>query len=211
MSLILDALRKLEREKRTPPRGFLVLTHAPWPERRRASLRALWWLGPALLVGLGWWFLRTGPIERASAPRVAVPEARSEGLPRLAQAPDAAPVWPSAAGQPRPEASRSILSPLPVPNEAMTFPPAGLLPESAASTEAPAPASPLDTLADSQAPPGSPVFVLQAISQQDGRPVALLNERLVREGDVFDGVRILRIGADEVEIEVAGERRIVRF
>jgi hypothetical protein len=54
-------------------------------------------------------------------------------------------------------------------------------------------------------------FELQAISAQNGQPVAVLNDRLVREGDSFDGVRVLRIGADEVEIEVAGRRRIVKF
>ena len=30
MSLILDALKKLEREKEMPDRGFLVLSHLPW-------------------------------------------------------------------------------------------------------------------------------------------------------------------------------------
>ena len=54
-------------------------------------------------------------------------------------------------------------------------------------------------------------FQLQAISQRDGEPVAVINERLVREGDSFDGVRILKIGADHVEIEVRGHRRVVRF
>ena len=57
----------------------------------------------------------------------------------------------------------------------------------------------------------APDFELQAISAQNGHPVAVLNDRLVREGDSFDGVRVLRIGADEVEIEVAGRRRIVKF
>jgi hypothetical protein len=54
-------------------------------------------------------------------------------------------------------------------------------------------------------------YQLQAISAQDGHPVAILNDRLVREGDSFDGVKVIRIGADEVEIEVAGRRRVVKF
>jgi hypothetical protein len=41
--------------------------------------------------------------------------------------------------------------------------------------------------------------------------VALINDRLVFEGDGFDGVRILRIGETEVEVEVRGERRVLRF
>jgi hypothetical protein len=46
---------------------------------------------------------------------------------------------------------------------------------------------------------------------QDGHPVAVLNDRIVREGDSFEGVRVLRIGETEVEIEVKGERRVIRF
>ena len=52
---------------------------------------------------------------------------------------------------------------------------------------------------------------LTAISQRDGRPVALINDRLVFEGDSFDGVRVIRIGESEVEVEVRGERRVLRF
>jgi hypothetical protein len=52
---------------------------------------------------------------------------------------------------------------------------------------------------------------LNAISQRDGRPLALINDRLVFEGDSFDGVKILRIGESEVEVEVRGKRRVLRF
>ena len=41
--------------------------------------------------------------------------------------------------------------------------------------------------------------------------MALVNDRLVFEGDSFDGVRILRIGEAEVEVEVRGQRRVLRF
>jgi hypothetical protein len=41
--------------------------------------------------------------------------------------------------------------------------------------------------------------------------VALVNDRLVFEGDSFDGVRIVRIGEAEVEVEVRGQRRVLRF
>jgi hypothetical protein len=52
---------------------------------------------------------------------------------------------------------------------------------------------------------------LNAISQREGRPVALINERLVFEGDSFDGIKILRIGEAEVEVEIRGQRRVLRF
>ena len=52
---------------------------------------------------------------------------------------------------------------------------------------------------------------LQAISQRDGHPIAVINERLVREGESFDGVLVVKIGKAEVEVEVAGRRRTLTF
>ena len=59
--------------------------------------------------------------------------------------------------------------------------------------------------------PSPPDLVLNAISERDGHAVALINDRLVREGDEFDGVKILRIGEAEVEVERAGRRSVIRF
>lgn len=56
-----------------------------------------------------------------------------------------------------------------------------------------------------------PDLVLNAISERDGHAVALINDRLVREGDEFDGVKILHIGEAEVEVERAGRRSVIRF
>jgi hypothetical protein len=53
--------------------------------------------------------------------------------------------------------------------------------------------------------------VLQAITVQDGHPVALINDRVLREGDEIDGVRIRRIGEAEVEIERDGQHEVLRF
>jgi hypothetical protein len=59
--------------------------------------------------------------------------------------------------------------------------------------------------------PAPPEFTLQAVTQQDGRPVAIVNGQLVRVGDVLQGARILRIEAEEVEIEVDGRRIVLGF
>jgi hypothetical protein len=75
----------------------------------------------------------------------------------------------------------------------------------------PAPTGPAEPTPPATAAPGERPLRLTAISERDGHPVALLNDRLVREGDSFDGVRVLRIHATEVEVEVDGERRIVGF
>ena len=45
---------------------------------------------------------------------------------------------------------------------------------------------------------------LHLVSEHEGFDTA-------REGDTFDDVKVVRIGADEVEIEVSGRRRIVKF
>ncbi len=52
---------------------------------------------------------------------------------------------------------------------------------------------------------------LNAITQRDGRPMALINDRLVFEGDSFDGIKVLHIGEAEVEVEIRGQRRVLRF
>jgi len=51
-----------------------------------------------------------------------------------------------------------------------------------------------------------PALVLQAIGERDGRPIAVINDRLVREGDVMNGARIIRIGSDHVEVLGADQR-----
>ena len=69
VSLILDALKKLEHEKNAREPGVLVVGSVPWGERRR-SRRPLA-LAAAALVALafaGWWWLRPTPRPTAAAP-----------------------------------------------------------------------------------------------------------------------------------------------
>jgi hypothetical protein len=60
-------------------------------------------------------------------------------------------------------------------------------------------------------PAERPRFRLQAISVRDGKPVAVLNDRLVYEGESIDGVTVVRIGEAEVELEVDGRPLIISF
>jgi hypothetical protein len=80
--------------------------------------------------------------------------------------------------------------------------------ESGRAQDATSPGSPPPAAAGTS---GTDDLHLNAISQRDGRPLALINDRLVFEGDSFDGVKILRIGEEEVEVEVRGKRRVLRF
>jgi len=193
VSLILDALKKLEGEKNPREPGVLVVGSVPWGERRRSRLPlALAATALLALALVGWWWLRPSPRPAATAPAPASP---------------APPTSPGVAGT----------------STALT-PPESLAPSSSASAP-PARQLAVPTLDETPGPlvqpGGAPAAAatrpapddlrLNAITRRDGRPVALVNDRLVFEGDSFDGVRILRIGEAEVEVEVRGQRRVLRF
>lgn len=193
MSLILEALKKLDREKEAPDRGFLILAPATWPSRGAGrlplvmSLLALGLASGGLVAGL--WLAQARSAQRAMMAPATPPAMAPAALPGPAGPPRVPALAPGAARSARPPAAE--------PADKTD------LPESPRTERPPAAATP--------APPPEARYVLQAISQKDGRPVAVLNDRLVREGDSFDGVSILRIGETEVEIEVDGRRQVVRF
>lgn len=181
MSLILEALRRLEREKRSPQRGVLVVG-APRPRGVPAAFAGAL-AAAVVLVPLTWY--------------LASRSARPTELGGPAAARSAEPVRPSAA------------------------PPApGVVRSAAPATSASPPATaveprPLGPLAVRRAPSPSPsaaaTWLLQAITWRDGRPLALINDRMVREGDSLDGARVVRIGDSDVELEVAGRRVVLSF
>jgi hypothetical protein len=218
MSLILDALRKLEREKNAHEPGVLVVGSVPWGETSRTR-RLVLAAGAALVLALAvvvGWLLRPVPKPPAATPEAAV--SISPGPSPVVASPTLPPATlpPVAQQTPLPSAPPIRLS-RPVPSDTGRAPrptvaspeaPSEVPAESAAGRLSVAPAAPAAEAAP-VAPPGG--LRLTAISQRDGRPVALINDRLVFEGDSFEGVRVLRIGETEVEVEVRGERRVLRF
>ena len=71
---------------------------------------------------------------------------------------------------------------------------------------------PLEQGLGGPAPAARPSLVLQAISERDSRPIAIINDQLVREGEKLGAVRVLRIGADSVEVQLEnGQHDTVRF
>jgi hypothetical protein len=183
VSLILEALKKVERERATPEqRGFLVLGPAAWaPARSNAG----WIVGIIAAAGVA-----GGIVYGLTRADTEVGRRTPAAADQVVPGPSAPPV----AGQQVPPV-RTDWGP----------PPRSAVPRTRSAAAAPAASTPSPS-----APPG-PVLVLHAISEQDGVPIAVVNERVVREGDSFDGVRIVRIGPADVEVEVAGARRVLRF
>jgi hypothetical protein len=213
VSLIFDALKKLERDKDAREPGVLVVGSVPWGARTR-SFRplavALATIGLVALLAFALW-----PRDRGARPATA--PARSDSSPAPAPTPSAVALPPAAVVPPStiaPPASAAA----PPERRRLAVPPAGR-DEGAVAQGA---AAPEKTPAQEDAPVAAPLpppsrapapddLRLNAISQRDGRPMALINDRLVFEGDSFDGVKILRIGEAEVEVEVRGKRRVLRF
>jgi hypothetical protein len=185
VSLILDALKKVEREKDAHEPNVLVVGSVPWGARARARRPLVVALLGTVLVALVAFAL--WPRERAARP-VAPPSTP-------ASSPEPAPTPGTASVRPPTTSAPAAVVPPPEPRR----PPVPAAEPAAAEAPPSAPAPATDDLR------------LNAISQRDGRPVALINDRLVFEGDGFDGVKVLRIGEAEVEVEVRGQRRVLRF
>ena len=202
MSLILDALRKLEREKDAREPNVLVVGSVPWGARARSRLPvvlALVGAGLVALVAFALW-----PRDRAGRTSTPAPPASSPApapTPAVSSVPPpATPAPPADAAPPGPRRS--------------SVPSAPARPAEAAPTEAGETPDEVPATAPAHSRPatsGTDELHLTAISRRDGRPVALINDRLVFEGDGFDDVKVLRIGETEVEVEVRGQKRILRF
>ena len=204
MSLILDALRKLERDKDAREPNVPVVGSVPWGTRARSRLPIVVALaGTALLtlVAFALW-----PRDRAARPGTSPPPTASSPVP--------APTPGTSSAVPRttPPPAAAVAPPGP----RLSVPPAESGPVDApasgpGSVEAPDHAPATSPAASRPGAAGAGELRLNAISERDGRRVALINDRLVFEGDGFDGVKVLRIGETEVEVEVRGEKRILRF
>jgi len=204
VSLILEALKKLEREKQAGARGFVVLSHLPWTGARSgrtamvATVVAIVAVGAVATALWRWRSVAGAPAVTATVPGPLPTTAPSVLDPGTAM--------PSANGIPTGQVDTQPVAVRP------SAPPVSLFVPPKAEGAGP------DQLADAPrgAREGSATgkaveLRLNAISVRDGHPVAILNDRLVREGDSFDGIHVLRIGEAEVEVEVAGERRTLRF
>jgi hypothetical protein len=212
VSLVLEALKKLDREKGREERGFVVMAATPWPTR--AARRWPLWAALAVVVAAGTWGIVVRKAARPAtadapaptatpAPAVAAPTASLALGPAVSVPVSVPPAAPAPALR-RPAARTTAA--------AEPSPAAGTDPEAVpALPAASTPAASAPRAAAAAASPAPPALVLQAISQRDGKPIAIVNDHLVREGDEVDGIRVLAIRADEVDVEFQGRRTTLRF
>jgi hypothetical protein len=188
VSLVLEALKKLDREKGRDERGFVVMAAAPWPTpaaRRWPAWAALGVATAGAIVAA--MALRTSP----APPSRPAPPATAVAAAPVAPAPVPAPAL--VRSEPLPPGPRSAPA-------RVAAKPAVEAPKVAPAVVLPAPAATPD--------PGPR---LQAISERDGQPIAIINDHLVRVGDEIDGLRVLAIRVDEVDIEFRGRRTTLHF
>lgn len=198
MSLVLEALRRVEKATARPGSVGVAVSSYRRTERHKS-------LGAPLVLGLVTgalllYFWRAEPRTRGGG-------AGGEDLSNRAPSRSMAVAPGSANGTPRPLESAAAGS---MPEKEPVLP----------EVEEPAPVvSGLRPSHPRKPPPVTPspssvrpALVLQAISERDSRPIAVINDQLVREGDVLEGVRILRIGAESVEVLLAtGTNGTIRF
>jgi len=184
VSLVIEALRRVEKtDARAGSIGAFVASYRPVPTPRRSPVPLL--LG--LLTGGVLVFLFTAPGRNSATPAAQSPEG--------APAPSALHAK-GAAGLPPPMIIESALRPA----------------EAHPSSEASSPAASAVTTPESRAAAPKTMLVLQAISERDSRPIAIINDQLVKEGDRVGAARVLKIGADSVEVMLEnGQRETVRF
>lgn len=186
MSLVIEALRRVEKtDARTGSIGAAVASYRPAPRSRGSLVPLLLGLltGGALVFLLG-----------AQSRNGADVSARS-GDDASALPPPARPLK-GAAGLPPP----------------LIIEPAVRSAEPGPSLAAPSPAPDIRPDRSTRAAAPMPPLVLQAISERDSRPIAIISDQLVREGDKVGAARVLRIGRDSVEVLLEnGQHDTVRF
>ncbi len=186
MSLVIEALRRVEKtDARTGSIGAAVASYRPAPKSRGSAVPLLLGLltGGAMVLLLG-----------AQGRNGADVSARS-GDDAPAQLPPTRPLK-GAAGLPPPLIIEAA-APSTEPRPSLAAPSATPVLRPDRPTRAAAPMPPL---------------VLQAISERDSRPIAIISDQLVREGDKVGAARVLRIGPDSVEVLLEnGQHDTVRF
>ena len=204
MSLVLEALRRIDKpDDRTGSIGAAVSSYRPARRRQSLTLPLLLGLvaGAALLVPFGPRSTSRGGASSSSPSVVSLPIVRQ----------------PPPSIAPTGARSRNSAGSVPgLPSE----PKAGATQARRAGSAEPAPAALDRRLSRRPGKSGSVtsdesrpmVLTLQAISERDSYPIGIINDQLVKEGDMIGQTRILRIDSDSVDVLLeSGQAESIRF
>jgi len=234
MSFILDALRKIDRGRKTePPRPEDLVEMEggrQWGTKRRGLPVSVAILSVLALGLSAYALLRTlGPdaVAPSSSPPDPSPSTAPSSPPSLSlsDSRSSSPVAPVGLAAPL---AKSAVVVAPTPSSPPASSPADSL-DSALETGPPVRlvgrnASPEEpsNLSDPPGPSGSevepapsdlglPPLVLQGTSVVGERPVAVVNYQRIFEGDIIEGARVVKISDRAVELSFQGRRFTLRF
>jgi hypothetical protein len=238
MSFILDALKKLERQKQkedvSDEDGVVMEGGRRWGETKRRIEFSRGWAVVALValilaVVALYYSLRVDTTE-APPPQTAGPSSQpepsgDEALPPAGlisedtQAPDSHVESPPVSTPPliipdtvqeSPGEEAAVDHELVPEEDIEAAPPVRLVGRSTEDRPAPEPAVESEDVSE-EIPEGLPELVLQGTSVVDGRPVAVVNYKRLFEGDTIEGARVIRISERVVELEYEGKRFIIKL
>lgn len=214
MSYILDALRKSEQERQIAAGGGVgmlypaPLKHAPNNTLRNILLGGAGLLAAAVLAG-GAWRTLSGPAKHgtdekpAPSPTLVVPPTPPAITPPAAVAEVVAQRRPAPAQKP-PSADSVPLTKMPItPNKMRSPPLAGAGPEPLASLP-----NSVKPEASGDLPKGLPPMNISGyINDEQGANLAIINDKLVREGEeVAPGLRLEKIVGENAVFSYKGQR-----
>ena len=213
MSLILEALRKSEAERRRDSAPDVALELPPAPARSAPAAPA--WLWPLLaatvaLAVLGWWGAsriarsEAGPASTPAVRETQTPAPEDAGLPRIV--PHAAPAATTAPSRPQgmqPEVAIQAPAPQPEAAPVARAKPAFAAPATSMAPAAPAPSAAPDIAATALPPVKLSMHMWDA---DPARRFVILDGQRMGEGDRSGGLSVIAIDRTGVVVERDGQR-----
>jgi len=197
MSFILDALRKVDQDNRQS--GEVVPPVVAVEKRRKEKRNRRRQLAAMAVIAAGSAAATALLLRQPAAP---VPE----------PAPPSSPGLQAVAAEPTMEASvESPVVETGLPTTDIALVESAPDPAPAPEPEAPPGSEALSPVVEAAEPPPPepPRLVLQGTSVLDGKPVAVVSDRRVFEGDIIEGAVVIRILERSVELEFEGRRFIL--
>lgn len=208
MSLILEALRKSEAERRRGQAPDVAVELAPAPTPARVNLMRWLWpvlalmtlfaVAPVLAI---WWATRTPAAPEPPSASASAPVDTPLESPREVVAPAVVPRSPPPAPTPAAPAGTDDIAPLPTPS-----PPTATLPTPPQPPPAPPPAAPTPQPTPVAVGMGGVRLSMHLWNDDPARRFVVLNGQRMTEGERNGDLLLVEILRDGVLVERAGQR-----